>query len=130
MESDGELVFNHALLQFFLEFCCESLCPWLRFERRHVNRIAMLRGLANVARASKFSLLNADFSLQFAALRLASADVCAVDVSTVAKEELLLKAFDCNMAVFTKSWRLEVLVPEKFRMLTLRELGVADLQQL
>ena len=95
-----------------------------------MNRIAMLQGLANVARASKFSLLNADFSLQFAALRLASADVRAVDVTIAAKEELLLKAFDNNMAVFTKSWRLEVLVPEKFRMLTLRELGVADLQQL
>ena len=95
-----------------------------------MNRIAMLQGLANVARASKFSLLNADFSLQFAALRLASADVRAVDVSTATKEELLLKAFDRNMAVFTKSWRLEVLVPEKFRMLTLRKLGVVDLQQL
>lgn len=121
---------NDALLQFLLEYSCESSCGWIRFERRHVRKTSLLQGLAKVACVSKRTNLNAGFTLQLATLCLASYDVAALNVKPEEKANLVLDAFETNVVVFGKSWRLDNRVPQRLLMVPPNELGTAELQQL
>ena len=129
--SGGKVVLNDTLLQFLLENCLEFPYGWIRFARRHVRRASLLQVLAQVACASKRTNLNACSTLQFAALHLTSYDVAALDADPFrSKPNWVLHAFEINMSVFRKSWRLDKPVPQRLRMVTLSDLGIAELHQL
>ena len=64
-----------ALLAYVLELCCIFGCPWVRYERRHVNWGALLKLLTTLMRVSTKTRENAIYMVQLAALWLASHDV-------------------------------------------------------
>ena len=108
----GEVIVNHALLDFVMDFYCESWLEWVRFDRLHVDRSAL--------------------TVRYATLRLASYDleVAAVDLSARWKANFLLWLFDENMDVFMKSWKVAVKVLEELRMVALDELPTTELHRL
>jgi len=128
----GEVIVNHALLDFIMEFCCESQLEWVRFDRLHVDRSALLGLLPALAAVSKVTRMCAGLTVQYAALRLATYDleVAAVDLSARRKANILLRSFDENMDVFMKSWKVAVEVPKELRMAALDELPAAELHRL
>ena len=132
MGSVGEFVFNHAILHFIIEHCCESQLPWGRFERRHVNRGAMLRLLSTLAAISSTTWLTTKATTEFAALRLALLDMedAALELSSSRKTKTILRQFDSNLELFTKSWELEVEVPAKLKINPLGALSATELHEL
>ena len=74
-DSGGEILLNHALVDYVLERCCLSDCGWLCFERRHVDRAVLLRLLPILASVSRVTRASVGRSVQLAALRLALFDV-------------------------------------------------------
>lgn len=132
MGSNGELVLNHALLEFVLDFSRESQCGWLRFERRHVNRRALICLLPRLACVSRVTRLCAGSAPQYAALRLAALDVkiAGVECSSSRKAKYTLQAYDKNVELFSKSWEVNIEVPEHLRTSPLDVLSVEELYEL
>ena len=71
MENKTHIVFD-ALLEYVLEYYCESDCPWIRYERSHVDRDELLKLLSTMLTVSKKTRENAARTVQLTALRLAS----------------------------------------------------------
>ena len=114
MGSCGEVVFNHELLEFVLDYCCKSTCGWWRFKCRLVNWGAIMCLLPILASVLNVTWVCMGCIVQFAALWLAAHDVEVVGIklSTLKKTEVVLQAFDRNVEFFSKSWRVNVGVPE------------------
>lgn len=125
---NGQNIVSDALLGHVLEFCCISGCPWVRYERRHVDRGDLLKVLTTLMRVSKKTRENATDTVQIAALRLAGHDVALMEgLSPAEKMSYALEGFDKNIEVFSKDWKLENPIPEHLRSSSLQELSVDDL---
>jgi hypothetical protein len=74
-QMDKTHIILDALLEYVLEFCCLSECPWVRYERYHVDRGALLKLLSTLVIVSKKTREDATYTVQLAALWLASHDV-------------------------------------------------------
>jgi hypothetical protein len=120
----GEVLLDHVVLSYVLDFCCQLGEGWARFECRYVDRSALLHLLPTLATISKSMYMCATLTLQYTALRLATHDLelGVVKVSTQRKAKMLLQAFDHNINTFSKSWRLDFKVPEKLRVTALSDL--------
>ena len=106
MATAGHTLINDPLLDFVLENSVLSTSRWIRYERRNVDRNVFLRLLAILACVSKSTRLCAGFTVQLAALRLASHDVefGSERCVGVPKALAVLKLFDVNVDIFSKSW--------------------------
>ena len=129
---NGETIVGDALLSYVLDHCCDTGIPWVRFERRGVDRAAMLKLLAALVRTTKTSWHNAARTVQIAALRLAWLDVEQVMTFASPSEKMsyACQRFDLNMEVFHKSWKLDSPIPEHLRTSTLHSLHVSELHRL
>ena len=78
-----EVIVNHTLLDFVMDFCCESRLEWVHFDHLHVDRSILLGLLPTLAAISKVIHMWAGLAVQYAALRLASynQEVVAMDLS-------------------------------------------------
>lgn len=128
----GDVVVNHALLDFVLDFSCESENEWTRFERRRVDRSALVALLPALAAVSKVTWMCTGLSVQYAALRLASFDLeaAALNLSARRKAKFVLEAFDRNVEIFSSSWKVDGDIPTQLRLSALGEVAAADLHQL
>lgn len=72
---NGQNIVFDASLAHVLEFCSYFGCPWDHYERRHVDRGALLKLLSTLVSVSTNTQENATYTVQLAALRLASHDV-------------------------------------------------------
>ena len=129
---NGQNIVYDALLGHVLEFCCLSGCPWVRYERRHVDRGDLLKVLTTLMRVSKKTRENATDTVQLAVLRLASHDVALVAgrLSPAEKMSYALHGFDMNMEVFSKDWKLEIPILEYLSSSSLQELSIGELYRL
>ena len=120
------------LLAYILEFSCECECPWVRYGRLHVDRGELLKLLAAMTTLSKNIRENVAYTMQHAALRLASHDVQFVDkdLSSIEKKRCILQKFDTNMNIFTRNWKIDSPIPDYLCTSSLHELSVEDLHHL
>jgi hypothetical protein len=118
-----------ALLEYVLEFCCQSECPWVRYECYHVNRGALLKLLSTLVIVSKKTRENAAYMVQLAALQLASHDVQLMknNLSLVEAISFALNEFNINMDVFSKDWNVDSPIPQHLCRSSLHELSVGEL---
>lgn len=121
-----------ALLEYVLEFCCLSGCPWVRYERCHVDWGALLKLLSTLASVSTKTQEDVAYTVQLAALRLASHDVQLMkgSLSPVEAMSHALNEFDINMDVFSKDWNVDSPIPEHLCRSSLHELSVGELRHL
>lgn len=121
-----------ALLEYVLEFCCLYGCPWVRYERCHVDRGALLKLLSTLVSVSTKTREDAKYTVQLAALQLASHDMELMNgiLSPVEAMSYALKLFDINMDVFTKNWTLDSPIPKHLCTSSLHELSVGELSHL
>jgi hypothetical protein len=117
-----------ALLEYVLEFCCLSGCLWVRYERYHVNRGALLKLLSTLVIVSTKTREDAAYTVQLAALRLASHDVQLMKKSLSPVEAMshALNEFDINMDVFSKDWNVDSPIPQYLCRISLHELSVEN----
>ena len=75
---------------------------------------------------------NATYTVQLAALRLASYDVELMKgkLSPMEMMSYTLNGFDMNMKVFTRYWKIDSPIPEYLCTSSLHELSVEDLHRL
>ena len=99
---NGQNIVCDVLLAYVLEFCCISGCPWVRYERRHVDRDALLKLLTTLMSISTKTWENATYTVHLVALWLASHDVELMEgkLSPMEKMSYTLNEFDMNMQVF------------------------------
>jgi hypothetical protein len=121
-----------ALLEYVLEFCCLSGCLWVRYERYHVDRGALLKLLSTLVTVSKKTREDAAYTVQLAALRLTSHDVQLMknNLSPVEAMSHALNEFNINMDVFSKDWNVDSPTPQHLCKSSLHELSVRELQHL
>ena len=74
-KNNGQYIVCDALLAYVFEFCCICECLWVRYERRHVDRGALLKLLAILTTDSMKTRENTTHTVQLVVLRLASHDV-------------------------------------------------------
>ena len=102
------------LLEFVLDYCCESTCGRRQLKRCLVNRGTILRLLSILASVSNVTWVCVGSTVQYAALLLATHDeeVAGIKLSALKKTEVVLQTFDRNAKFFLKSWRVNVRVLE------------------
>ena len=61
---NGQNIVCDALLAYVLELCCVSRCPWVRYERRDVDRGVLLKLLATLTNVSKKTRENTTYTVQ------------------------------------------------------------------
>ena len=125
-------VVRDALLAYGPEFCCICECPWVRYERRHVDRGALLKLLATLMTVSTKTREDATYTVQIPALRLVSHDVQLMKGNLSPMEEMsyTFDGFDVNMEIFTRNWKIDSPIPEYLCTSSLHELSVGDLHRL
>jgi len=128
----GEVLLDHVVLSYVLNFCCESGEGWATLESRYMDKSALLHQLLALATVSKSMRMCIGLMLEYAALQFATHDLelGAVKVSTQRKAKMLLEAFNYNINTFSKSWRLNFEVPKNLRVTVLSILQAAELHQL
>ena len=131
MENKIHIIFD-AFLEYVLEYCCESECPWVRYERSHVDRGELLKLLSTMLSVSKKTRENAARTVQLVVLRLASQNVHLMKNSSspVEATSFVLTDFDINMNVFNKDWNVDSPIPQHLYRRSLHELSARDLQHL
>ena len=96
--------------------------------------MALLRLLPALASVSKVTHLFARSTVQYSALRLAAYDMklATIEFSLPMKKKVkfVQQAFDKNLLVFMKSWKLRVEVSEKLRISPLDALSALELHRL
>ena len=129
---NGQTIISEALLAHVLEFCCLAGCPWVNYELRQKDRGALLKLLATLVSVSAYTRESAMYTMQLAALRLASHDVERVggEFSPSQKMSYVLEGFDNNMELFSKDWELESPIPKHLRTSSLHELSAEELCRL
>ena len=101
---NGQYIVCDALLAYVLEFCCICKCPWVRYERRHVDRGALLKFVATLTIVLTKTRENATYTVQLAVLRLTSHEVQLMkgNLFPMKKMSYTINRFDMNMEVFTR----------------------------
>ena len=129
---NGQNIICDALLAHVLECCCLSGCLWVNYERRHVDRGALLKLLATLMSVSTTTRENATYTVQLASLRLISHDVerMGEKLSPVQRMSYALEGFDRNMEVFSKDWEVDTPIPEHLCTSALHELSGEELCRL
>ena len=129
---DSEAVLNHALLDYVLENCALSDCGWVRFERRMIDRVSLLRLLIVLAGVSNNTRAFAGLTLELTALRLASFNVDTRPLLLPGRQKAraMLRQFDRNVSLFGKSWQLPQNLPLKLHNSALDDLSVSELHKL
>ena len=130
---DSHIVLRDPMLDSVLERCCLSKNPWDRIQNDDLQRTSLLRLLSVLASASKETLRLLGFMVQYAALRLASYDLLVGSgrrLSATRKGAHVLRSFDKNMALFSKSWKLTDELPIHLRIQPLDALIICDLHYL
>ena len=121
-----------ALFEYVLEYCCLYGCPWVRYERCHVDRGELLQLLSKMVSVSTKTHEDAAYSVQLAALWLASHDVQLMKGSLSPAQAMshVLEEFDINMDIFSKDWNVETPIPEHLCRSRLHELSAGELRHL
>lgn len=126
-EGRFDMVASHALIDHAFEFAVLSPDPWTVYERRHVDRFALLQLLPQLACVSKQWNLAIKTRVEYAALRAAPYvhEMAAPDFWLTSRG--WLEAFDEAIDFFTKSWSLWDPLPESLRTTPLDELSDYEL---
>lgn len=88
MTTNRKVIVNDALLDYVLDFSYLSPCPWVWYEHRSLDWVALLCLLLALATIFKVSRANTTFVMQYSMLRLASYDVELVLKKTCAAKEM------------------------------------------
>jgi hypothetical protein len=125
-------IFFDALLEYVFEILLSIRVSWVRYERYHVDRGALLKLLSILVIVSKKTRENTAYTVQLAALRLASHDMQLMknNLSPVEAMSFPLNEFDINMDVFSKDWNLNFPIPQHLCRSSLHELSIRELQHL
>ena len=95
------------------------------------QRFATLRTLCQCAQMSQGFGGFLHNTPEFAALRLAEADVAATPIRRRAyRQESMLNAFDANLASLCRSWTLQHPMAERLRTCALGDYSISELQEL
>ena len=129
---NGQNIVYVTLLAYVLELYCIFGCPWVRYERRHVDRGALLKLLTTLMSVLTKTRDIATYTVQLAALWLASHDMELMEgkLSPMKKMSYALNGFDMNMEDFTRDWKIDSPIPEYLCTSSLHELRVEDLHRL
>ena len=129
---NGQHIVCDVLLAYVLKICCICECFWVCYERRHVDRSALLKLLASLTIVSTKTRKNATYTVQLATLRLASHDVQLMKGNLCPMETMsyTLNEFDMYMEVFTRNWKINLSIPEYLCRSLLHELSVRNLHRL
>ena len=94
-----------------------------------MDRGALLKLFATLTTVSTKTRENATYTVQLATLRLASHDVQLMkgNLSLMENISYTFNEFDMNMKVFTRDWKIDLLIPEYLCTSSLHELSVGDL---
>ena len=128
---NGQHIVCDALLAYVLEFCCICECPWVCYERRHVDRDALLKLLATLMIVSTKTRENATYTVQLAMLWLVSDDVHLMkgNLSAIEKMSYTFNEFDMNMGLH-QGLEDRLTIPKYLCTSSLHELNVGDLHRL
>ena len=97
-----------------------------------MDRDALLKLLTTLIIVSTKTRENATYTVQLAALRLASHDVELIErkLSSMEKMSYTLNEFDMTIEVFTRDWKIDSPIPEYLCTSSLHELSVRNLHRL
>ena len=121
-------------IHLYTQWQLKRLDSWIGWGASSISddvRVAALKTLAKSANINQSCAAFLRNTPEFAAMRLAEADLHAAPVRRRAhRQQAFLRFYDANVALLRKSWRLSSPMGDRLRTSSLSDLNITELLQL